>query len=75
MRRAIPSLVSWIFAPEWLTLQEAEHLSGFDRGLLQELIEDGGVDAERFGDRWLIEKRSLREYQDALELVANWDAD
>ena len=72
MDRRVASLVSWIFAPEWVTLSEAQHLSGLERGLLCELIADGGVDAERFGDRWLIEKQSLREYQEALALVAGW---
>jgi excisionase family DNA binding protein len=66
------TLVSWIDAPEWLTLQEAAHLSGFEFALLYEIIEDGGVEAERFGDRWLIEKESLREYQEALVMVADW---
>jgi excisionase family DNA binding protein len=69
-RRITP--VTWALAPEWLTIAEAAELSGFDRELLQHLIEDGGVDAEQLGDRWLIEKQSLREYQEALALVANW---
>jgi len=70
---AMPAtLVSWIDAPEWLTVAEAAHLSGFDPDLLHEIIEDGGVDAEALGDRWLIEKESLREYQEALVLVAGW---
>jgi len=30
------------------------------------------VDAQQLGDRWLIQKQSLREYQEALALVANW---
>jgi hypothetical protein len=70
----IASLVSWIFAPDWLTLAEAERLSGYDRELLRFLIRDGGVDAECHRDRWLIEKRSLRDYQEALVLVAGWEA-
>jgi len=69
-RRITP--VTWALAPEWLTIAEAAELSGFDPELLQHLIEDGGVDAEQLGDRWLIEKQSLREYQEALALVANW---
>jgi hypothetical protein len=46
-----------------------------DVPLLRSLIEDGGVDARREGDDWVIEKQSLQEYQEALALVANWDAD
>jgi len=30
------------------------------------------VDAQQLGDRWLIQKQSLREYQEVLALVANW---
>ena len=69
-RRITP--VTWALAPEWLTISEAAELSGFEPELLEWLIEDGGVDAEQFGDRWLIDKSSLREYQEALALVANW---
>jgi excisionase family DNA binding protein len=69
-RRITP--VTWALAPEWLTIAQAAELSGFGPELLQHLIEDGGVDAEPLGDRWLIEKQSLREYKEALALVANW---
>lgn len=60
------TLVTWIAAPEWLTIAEASYLSGHDAELLHELILAGDVDAQQVGDRWLIEKGSLREYQEAL---------
>jgi len=36
------------------------------------LIHDGGVDAKRQGDTWLIEKASLREFQETLLEVLHW---
>ncbi len=64
--------VSWAFAPEWLTIRQAAELSGHDRETLGWLIQDGAVDARRWGKTWLIEKVSLREFQDALALVLHW---
>ncbi len=70
------TLVSWAFAPEWLTLEEASWLSGHDVETLRWLIHDGGVDAKRQEDTWLIEKASLREFQEILLELAQsglWD--
>lgn len=60
------TLVTWAFAPEWLTLKEAAHLSGHDEKLLLALIEDGALEARFEADAWQIEKDSLRDYQEAL---------
>jgi len=65
--------VTWIEAPEWLTVDEACELSGHDRGMMLHIIEIGGVDAERDGDTWLIEKESLYEFQESLALVLHWN--
>jgi hypothetical protein len=62
----VVTLVTWIAAPEWLTISEASYLSGHDADLLHELILAGDIDALQVGDRWLIDKGSLREYQEAL---------
>jgi hypothetical protein len=70
-RRAVTP-VSWVFAPNWLTLKQATGLSGYSRHTLRWLIQDGAVDAKRQGNAWLIEKNSLREFQDALALVLHW---
>jgi hypothetical protein len=64
--------VSWVFAPEWLTVGEASHLSGHDADTLRWMIQDGAVDTKRQGDGWLIEKASLREFQEALLEVLHW---
>jgi len=60
------TIVTWAFAPDWLTAEEASELSGFDAGTLRWLIEDGSLDTRYEGDGWLIEKLSLWEYQEAL---------
>lgn len=72
-RPRIVTPVMWAFAPDWLTIQEACDLSGHDAATIQWLIENGAVDAEREGDTWLIEKRSLWEFQEALAEVLHWD--
>ncbi|GEM_PF-2495725 len=65
-------LIDWVLAPDWLTVEEAALLSGYSRDLLLWLIEDGGVDTNEAD---LVEKRSLWEYQEALNLVSSWKAD
>ena len=69
----VATLADWVTAPRWVTVAEASHLSGFDPPTLQSIIEAGGVDVEQDGDTWLIEKRSLYEFQEALALVLHWD--
>lgn len=70
----IPTIVHWVFAPDWLTLEEAAALMGpaYSAAAIETLIEIGAVDAEQDRDgTWLVEKRSLREYRDALWEVAD----
>ncbi len=72
MRRELMTpvtLVTWIFAPEWLTLDEAARLSGYDEARLLELIADGDIEAELSASGWLIEKSSLRELKEMLLLL------
>ena len=64
--RRIVTPVSWIAAPEWLTIQEACELSGHGVDTMRWLTQDGAVDTKREGDAWLVEKASLREFQEAL---------
>ena len=60
------TMVTWAFAPEWLSLEEAAQLSGHSEALLLELIQDGALEAEPGAGGWKIEKASLREFQEAL---------
>ena len=69
-RMATP--VTWAFAPDWLTVEQASYPSGHDDDTVKWLILDGGVDAKQDGDTWLIDKESLHEYQEALALVLHW---
>jgi hypothetical protein len=68
-RRRVATLVDWLFAPEWLTLQQACELSGRDPESLQEIVDEGGVDLNNAG---LIHKQSLYEFQEALAEVLHW---
>ncbi len=68
----IVTLVSWAFAPEWLTMKEASELSGHDLGTLHWMIQEGAVDTRREKDVWLIERASLRESQESLLEVLRW---
>ena len=64
------TLIDWVLAPEWLDVEQACFLSGYDRELMLWIAEDGGVDTD---ETRLIEKRSLWEYMEALDLVLGWD--
>jgi hypothetical protein len=62
--------VDWAFAPDWLDLDQACFLSGWDRGAMLEIIRVDGVD---LNDAGLIEKHSLWEFQETLVELAHWD--
>jgi hypothetical protein len=62
----VVTLVSWAFAPEWLTIQEASELSGHNADTLRWLIQDKVLDTKHQDDTCLIEKASLRGFQEAL---------
>ncbi len=59
------TLVTWLFAPDWLTEQQAAELSGYDLKMIRWLINDGALVWEEESGEVLIEKNSLREYQEA----------
>jgi hypothetical protein len=58
--------LSWVFAPEWLTFEEACKLSGFYPEIMEHIIEEGGVDLNDEGE---IALDSLIEFREALVLV------
>ena len=61
------TLVSWVFAPDWLTVTQAAGLVGLDAAGILELITLGAVDTKDDGaGGHLIDKESLREYRDTL---------
>jgi hypothetical protein len=67
-RVAFPT--DWLFYPDWLTLEQACYLSGWDRASMLEIIDEGGVDLNLDG---LIEKRGLHEFQEMLAIVLHWN--
>jgi len=69
-RRRIASPIDWIVAPDWLTVEEACFLSGWDRDTMLHIIDQGGVDLNTEN---LIEKQSLLEFQECLALVYHWN--
>jgi hypothetical protein len=62
--------VTWLAAPRWLTVDEACHLSGRDRGTMLFWASDGSVDTNTDG---LIAKDSLHEFLETLVLLSHWD--
>ena len=63
------SIVTWTFAPEWLTPGQAAQLLGpaYDEAGILDLIDQAAIVAEEVeGAGWLVEKRGLREFQEAL---------
>ena len=62
--------VTWAFAPDWLTLEEACFLSGYDRGTMLQVLDVDGVDLDNAGR---IEKRSLWEWIEVSVEYAHWD--
>jgi hypothetical protein len=62
--------IAWMEAPQWLTIEEACRLSGWDVFSMLEIIDEGGVDLNTEG---LIEKESLYDFQQCLALVLHWD--
>jgi hypothetical protein len=63
------TLLDWVTFPDWLDLDQACHLAGYDHDTMQWLVDDGCVDLD---DGGRIEKRSLWEYIVALVLVLAW---
>jgi excisionase family DNA binding protein len=65
-------MLDWVFAPDWLTVEQVCELSGRDRPTMLTLIEARALDTEHDGGERLIEKRSLWELLEALATVAHW---
>lgn len=47
---------------EWITTKEASELSGYHAEHLRELIRDGKIKAQKFGEVWQVSKQSLLAY-------------
>ena len=65
----LPSLVDWVSAPSWVTPEQAAFLMGrgYDLTAIHSLMAIGAFDLRDAPDGgFLIERDSLREYQEAL---------
>ncbi|GIV77453.1 MAG: hypothetical protein KatS3mg050_1847 [Litorilinea sp.] len=69
--RPVITLVTWSFAPAWLSVEEAAALVGYNEDQVREWTALGYVDAELVDGRWLIDKESLRDFLEALCEVMN----
>jgi len=69
-QKRIATPVDWLFAPEWLTVEQACELSGWDPETMQEILDVDGVDLNHAG---LIHQQSLLEFQETLAEVLHWD--
>lgn len=65
---AMPAtMVTWAFAPDWLTPAQTAALLGCDEAAILALIDEAAIVAEATdAGGWLVEKRGLLEFRDAL---------
>jgi hypothetical protein len=68
-RKGYVTPVTWAFAPDMSTLEEACTLSGYDRGFMLQVIEADGVGLD---DAGRIEKKSLWEWLEVSAEFAHW---
>jgi excisionase family DNA binding protein len=47
---------------DWITTAEAVKLSGYNADHLRELIRDGKIEAQKFGQVWQVSRASLVAY-------------
>ena len=47
---------------DWLTTQEAARLTGYHPVHIRRLIYSGELDAQKWGNEWMISKESLLQY-------------
>jgi len=47
---------------EWLTVNEAAELSGYDPQHIRRLIRDGEIEARKFSIVWMVNRKSLLGY-------------
>jgi excisionase family DNA binding protein len=48
---------------EWLTVNQAAKLSGYNADHLRELIRDGKIKAHKFSIVWMVDRESLLAYK------------
>ena len=57
--------------PDWITTAEAARLSGYTAAHLRELIRDGKIKAQKFGEVWQVDRASLLTYVRKVEKLGS----
>lgn len=50
---------------EWITTKEAAELSGYHSEYVRQLIREGKIGAQKFGEVWQVNRKSLLDYVSA----------
>ena len=56
---------------EWLTTQEAAELTGYDVTHIRWLIREDRVEGQKFGRDWMVNRRSIQNYTDAMKQLGS----
>jgi excisionase family DNA binding protein len=51
---------------DWLTVSEAAELSGYHENHIRRIVRAGHVQAQKWGNAWMVSKNSLLEYQEQI---------
>jgi excisionase family DNA binding protein len=49
---------------DWLTVREAAELSGYHENHIRRLLRAGAIQAQKWGNVWMVNKPSLLAYQE-----------
>lgn len=64
--------VSWLVAPDLLTVDQAQRLSGFTEPQMRFLLDDSAVDLVEIDGETYIDRDSLDTFRDTLLDVLHW---
>ena len=54
---------------EWLTVNEAAKISGYNADYIRELIRQGKIKARKFSIVWMVDRKSLLAYLDKAQAM------
>jgi excisionase family DNA binding protein len=52
---------------DWLTTLEAAELAGYHQEYMRKLVKSGEIEARKWGNSWMISKKSLLQYISNME--------
>ena len=56
---------------EWITVQEASKISGYNEEYITRLIREGKINAKKFGFVWQVSRSSVEAYTSNTEKLGN----